>query len=344
MKKYKGWNKLFKVSAGLIPILSIIFGFFVYTVEYENKIKAFFNTKVPINLSILLWGLIFMGLLWGISGIGIIVTNQLINLKQENDSYESKNLVLQERLSKQINMSFRENSKDQIISVIDKLLSNYSEVISVQIYECNKSKHKNMNNYEIKPTLYYKTREGHVANLIHERYCISDTLIDRFKVAKERCDSGDDKFIVKYIEVLTKELQKKACNNKKITEDTLNKYSLLILAMQCYLGENSFKLNNINEAFIAKLNELKRTGFLRGLLHGKYYKFRKEGNSHKGQRIYITRCIDIESKKHMFVIIINPDGIREGLGNYLEEIGEKFYQLLLNNTNLIYNEVMDKEA
>lgn len=351
VEKYIKERARCKGLIGLISAMAVIFSVLVYTSEYNlpvegekaftlQGIKPFLDFPINITCSLLLLLIVAIVSIIVILIIRIRVISKYIDDGEKIEEYKDSIDVLKEKLVSNITSTIQQDTKDKIVRVIETFLSNYSNIISIQLYECLESRNKTKIIYEIKPTPYQKTREGQVANLIHEKYSVSESLISRFEEVKDGYNKGNSKVMVGYIRDLTNQLAKKSKNKNRLTEDALNKYSLLTLSTQYFLNDVSFKIDSIDPVYVEELNKMKRTGFLRGILHGKYYKFLHHGDSYKGKRIYITKCLSIESRKHMFVIILTPEEIsKDGLGDYLDEIGGKFYKLLSDETKLVYNEV-----
>lgn len=347
---YSKINKFAMFIKWIVPIVATIFSAVVYTPEYNGKTvgkaeipgwKELFNHTIKLEPSVLLIIIVISALIALIALIIELITKNMIFLYNEIDQKQKSIDDLNIRIGTVISNSIKTDSKNKILEVMDIFMSNYSSIISIQLYEYIENKDGKMLKYEIKPTNYYHTRNGHVANLIHEQYNISEKLIKKYKNVKANYDNGNEDCILQYIKDLTEQLNKKAKNKNRITEDSLNKYSLLTLATQYYLNGVGFKNENLDETFVEELNQVKRTGFLRGILHGKYCKFVHCGDSYKGKRIYITKCLPIENKNHMFVMIFNPEIIeKDGLGDYLDELGEQFYKLLSERTKIVYNDII----
>lgn len=345
--KYGLINIISKFIKWFLGAVILIFGVVVYTPEYNGTTdiagwKEFFYKEFKFEPTLMI--LLIIG------GVVLAIIAQLIELVTKkimllhNDINEKQKCIdnLNSRLGIAISNSIKANSKNKISEVMDLFMSNYGNIISIQLYEYIEIKHKKSIKYEIKPTNYYLTRNGQVANLIHEQYTISDKLVKKYKKIKEQYDNGDEECMIKYIKNLTEQLNNKSNNKNRITEDSLNKYSLLTLATQHFLNDVGFKNENLEETFVSELNHVKRTGFLRGILYEKYFKFIHFGDSYKGKRIYITKCLPIENKKHMFVMIFSPEIIEmDGLGDYLDDLGEKFYKILSEKTQLVYNNIIE---
>lgn len=360
-------NKIAKTIKRVVSILAAVFGIVVYSTEYtgtESRIgwkdtldkQIYFEhsilfVSVMIVLTIILISFLVQALtdyMIKLSNDTILKDNEINKLKEghfvelNKISQEKQKEVdrLNDRLSKHVDDTYKKDSKFKIFSVMDDFMSNYGEIIAIQLYECKHFKENGDNKYEINPTNYYRTRVGQVANLIHERYTISEKMVQNYIHVRDEYKKGNDTIILNYIKTLTEQLVKKT-KYQRVTEEIFNKYLLLTLVLQDYLDDLGYKIDSIDENFVQKISEYKRSGFMKGVLYGKYFKFLNTGNSCKGKRIYITRCLPIESREHMFVIIFEPNIIeRKKYGDYLDKIGEQFYNTLSQKTNLVYNDII----
>ncbi|MGE5630885.1 MAG: hypothetical protein ACM3TR_07285 [Caulobacteraceae bacterium] len=297
---------------------------------YLNKILTFqLSTIAAIALGLALISFVVWVLLYYSDR-----TEKLLNRITE---LESERLQLSAHITSLAYANTNRNEKDKIVDIMETFLSNYNDIISIQLYEYNEAKISRNIHYEIKPTPYYYTSSASVANLVHEKYIIPERLLIQYKKVREMYKEGHYDILEKYIKSLIEQLKKKE-QTRHITEDAINKYVLLTLALQLDFDELSFKISELNPEFQDTLNRAKRTGFLRGIIESNYYKFCHLGDSMKGRRIYITKCFSLESKPHMFVIVLHPDVInREDYSDYIDYIGEKFYDILSKELNIVYN-------
>lgn len=352
--KYFYIDKISKIITWIIVTLIVIFfGIFVYTPEYngtENNqnsmylykgLKTYLNKIVNFELSILMISLIILILLLIITQIIQKICGDYLNLKDNIRTIEEENLHLKEKLKEDYSRYNEKDKKEEIIKKMNMLMSNFSDIISIQMYECIESKKKSLIEFEIRPTKYYYTKSNEVANLIHEKYSISECSINEYLKIKEAYNKGDYDLLEEYIKKLVTKLQNKFLKNpQKITEAIINDYCLLTLALQLDFDEVAFTIDGLNSDFQKRINKAKRNGFLRGVIEKNFYKFTHLGDSNKGNRVYITRCLDIESIPHMFVIILQSSfANNEYFDDIANEIGEAFYKMLENDLDLVYNNI-----
>lgn len=338
--RYEGNIKVINGLIGIIIFVSTIFGVFVYSKEYNDVVKEILDRSFILEISYLTTIIIIGVLILVILCIFRGIYKQNLNYLTQIDNKNNKILRLKESQGSLTSSYIGNDSKEKILDVIDGMMSNNSDIIAIQMYECIECKHNRYITYEVKPTPYFKVQDGHQVNLIHEKYSIHQSLVKEYNDIKQKYDNGDNESIILYIKKLTDNLiENSKEHNLKITDQIVNELSLLMLTMQNYLGQLSFKFESLDEDFIKKIDDYKRTGFLKGILNDNYCKFIHSGNSYKGQRVYVTKCLPIENRNHMFVIVLNSEVIkREKLGDYLDDIGKKFYDFLSDKTKLVYNE------
>lgn len=349
-------NNINNVSKTILWILGILFvlffGIFVYTPEYNGTegeqntysykgLKIFLNTMINIPISRIMLILITILILFILAKIINVICEKFFDLGNKLKMSENENLILKEKLDKHLDDNIEQDKKAEIIEKMKLLIINFPDIISIQIYECTKSKKNSMVEFEVKPTKYYYTKQNEVANLINERYHISESLINEYQKIKDFYNNGNYDELEKYIKKLIDRLNNKFRKNpNNITDSIINDYSLLTLALQLDFNEVSFTIDELDTEFEKKINNAKRNGFLRGIIENTFYKFVHNGDSNKGKRIYITRCLDIENIPHMFVIVLQPSFQKN---NYFDEvsneIGETFYNMLENDLNLVYNDI-----
>lgn len=348
---WKFINRLTNFLLTVIGAVVIVFGIFVYSTEFSGEGKqnkgldeGFFRQIRTYELSNLT-SLIIIGIILCIILFVVkVTTSKILRLEEQ-----AKNLVVYQestssKLTEIVDNITVEHGKNKILELMNTFMGNHSEIISIQLYEYHERKKGSKVEFEIKPTGIYQTRAGEVANLIHEIYCINDKQIAEYrKIIKDYENEKNKKTetaILNYIKKLTQQLSKKAKNKDRNTVDSLNKYVLLTLTTQYFLDDVTFRNENLDTEFIKELNNQKRTGLFRGIIHNNYYKFIHTGESHKGKRVYVTRCLPIENKKHTFIIVFDPSiSKKDGFGDYLNEIGDQFYNLLSDKTEVVYNDI-----
>jgi hypothetical protein len=346
-------NHLNNISKFLIwsiaVLLPIFFGIFVYTPEYNGSekstdpkylykgIKTTLNFIMDIRISRISIILIFLIILLIIS---IIVQNLLKEFHKLNSELENSNqekLNLKSDLNKLFDNNIQKDKKEKIVENMKILRINYPDIISIQIYKCTQSRKKSMIEFEIKPTKYFYTKENEVANLIHERYRISESSINEYLKCKKLYSIGKYEEFESYMGKLKKRLNDKFIKHPyNVTEAVINDYTLLTLALQLDVGDYLFTIDSLDKDFQVRINKAKRNGFLRGIIENTFYKFTHIGDSNKGNRVYITRCLNIERIPHMFVIVLQPEFLKnENYDDIANEIGEAFYSMLENDLDLV---------
>lgn len=146
-----------------------------------------------------------------------------------------------------------------------------------------------------------------------------------------------------YIADLTNSINKK--ENGDITDSVLFDYCCLCLSIQYMVGQDHIEIRSIKNDYQERIRNKKRDGFLKGIIEKEYFKFRNQRNKNK-DRFYITKCIEFEkcSVPYIFVITIGQEVTQENdYTSYLDSIGEKFYDVLTNKLNLVYNSNEEKD-
>ncbi|MDR5588534.1 hypothetical protein [Clostridium aquiflavi] len=109
-------------------------------------------------------------------------------------------------------------------------------------------------------------------------------------------------------------------------------------------GQDHVEIKSIKSDYQERIRNKKRDGFLKGIIEKEFFKFRNQRNKNK-DRFYITRCIEFEKGRipYIFVIAIGQEVTHENdYTKYLDNIGEKFYDVLTNELNLVYNDIKEK--
>ncbi len=211
-------------------------------------------------------------------------------------------------------------------NIIEQFVAYNADIISVQLYECSNTLIGDKLSIEVKPTSFHFTSNGNVVDIVHEKYLISQTLLNKYIEARNSYLVGEYELLSNLISSLTKQLSSyKKDSKKSVPEEIINKYSILTLAVQLDCDEIPTKLDGIDFNVQQDIKMAKRTGFLRGFIERDLYKFQHDGNSNKGKRYYITKCVEIGKLPHMFVIVLNPNISKKvNFNEYMDDVGNKF--------------------
>ena len=373
MKKYCKFAN--KISA-LFGFIGVVFGVLVCSPEYNgtnNKpgLKDYLAKEINIDFSLSLFLFILISTLILLAVIHLLKyifmniirkdeellsekklltdkiseCNKKINETETTINNLNKEVEIRERkLNNYIERLLVKDKRAQIIKVIEDFVANYDDIIAIQLYECKKEKASGYISYEIVQTPYSYTRSGKVANLINEKYRIREELLIEYNQAIYALKIGNSKALLEYIKKMNQKMQRYAKYNR-VTENIYNMFILLSLALQNYLGEVGFKIDNIDENFINNINQYKRSGIIKGLIHRNYYKFYHKHIGHKEERVYVTKCLPIENRSHLFVIILEPEKNKtKAYGDYLDHMGENFHKLLSTKTDLVYNDIKEGDT
>lgn len=346
------WSKIKTVTKVINWIIGVLcaffFAFYFYTPEYNNGTKEWLDESFEIS------HIFFILLCGSIVFIISIITNKFANsiekLNDEKESLKKESLEYKYKLSQIVDSSIKNRDKYSI-DTVNEALRDFVEgndyVISAQIYKCKKSIRNRKITYSICDCEYKYVRDGERVNDVREIYTFDKRKLDKYRKLKENYAFNHDKYkeeCAEYIADLTKRINRK--ENGDVTDSVLFDYCCLCLSIQYMFGQNHTEIKSIKKEYQEKIRSERRDGFLKGIIEKDYFKFRNQRNANK-DRFYITKCIEFEkySVPYIFVIAIGQEVTQESdYTSYLDDIGEKFYDVLTNKLNLVYNNSEGKEG
>lgn len=313
-------------------LIPLSFGIYAYTPEYE-WIKKYINKKFEI--SIILAFLIFIIIVLIGTTIIIKILENAIKLECDKNDLKQELFQLKNSIDKNINISDAMNVNEALKGFV----SNTEHVIAAQIYKCDEKISGKTIIYTIDGVDYKYVRFGEAVNDIRETYKVNKKYLDEYReLKKSYMDNPTNEMKnkwVKYSSKLTKEINE--YSGKKITDNMISKYCYLVLSIQNIIGSEPVVIENIDQELQEKIAKAKRSGFLRGIIEQDLYKFKNNRNGKKN-RIYITKYLYIENYPHIFVITLDETvNNRKDFSKYLDKVGEKFYDILTNELNIVYN-------
>lgn len=336
--------KIIRTIVIILVFISSIFGYLTATREFNDEenglLNTVFNNLVSFELSVLLIIIILFALFIIIAYFYLDYYEKIKFYKNKYIEIEKEKTQLSIILNKTTYKDIKVEKQETIINAMETFALNNEYIISVQLYKYSKSNIGRDMVIEVFPTSLKYTKNGSVANSIHERYQFKKVHLNQYEDAKNEFINEKYDKLENYISKLTKQF-KKYDNKlpKDMNENDIAKYALLVLSLQLNFGVRDIQFNEINIKTQNYFLGAKRTGFLRSIIEDDYYSFQHEGNGHKGDRIYLTKCLSIENVPYMFVIILSPDIIkRKNSSDEISEIGKKFYEILLNDLEIVYNE------
>lgn len=307
MKRFKNYiNVLFML---LLLILDRIMDYFINADTsdaegfFQKCIKPILNYQLPV-ITIVTIFIIIMAIN---EALKVSLKEEISSLKEEIKEYRE--------ITKDKSLDLLINLKDmQRIHKQDKLrefIKNYTKsnpyVVAVQIYQFN-YKHTILNTvYKVNYVDGYVRDDEEVNAISQIFYRVSRTVTKQFYNAyKEYIDNN----YTKLNKFVTSQLKK--LNSKKIediSDEDCIVYSLVIYSIQL-LSENGEEIiSTIYDPNKEELlNNKKRTGILRGIIHNDFYKFNYTGNDDiKKDRLYVTFCKEINYVDYLFLITFSPE-------------------------------------
>lgn len=344
MKKIKNIFSLFLwICTVLIPLIMALY---FATPEYVSNDangytcgnwKTFLFATIRITISRALMISIVLIIVTILSGIAYLLCNKFKCLNDEYNALQDENKNLKLNLNNVISSDIEQDDKKRITASMEKLCTNNIDIIGIQLYLCSETKISNNKIcYKFIPTEYRYISNDESVNSVYETYNVNISSIKQYVHVKEKYLKNNKQILNEYIKKLTDKLKHEY--NKKITDTVINDYCFLILAYQLLLGDTQFEIKDLNMEFQDKINRTKRTGFLRGAIEQNYYTFIHYGENRKHNRIYLTNVISIRNIPHMLVIVFKPEVMKkERYNDYIERVGEKFYNILSQELKVVYN-------
>lgn len=321
-------------------IIPIVFGIYALTPEFKNNSFLFEEQKI----SNLCMGCFIVFIMLVISRTGIYVCIKLEKFKETIKNKDKEIDGLKNELSKFVDSNIQNNDSIKIIECMKKMCFNNNDIIGIQLYQCSETKiSKKKICYKFIPTEYRYTSNGQSLNSIYETYNIKIDSINKYTKTREKYLRGNKQILNNYIKELTNRLRTKEAN--VITDTIINDYCFLVLATQLLFGDVQIEIKSLNKTFQERINNSKRTGFLRGMIEQNYYVFMHKESGIKYNRVYLTNVFDVRDIPHMFVITFRPDILQKiGYSDYIEETGIKFYNVLKDELKIVYNNYADKKV
>ncbi|WP_157721830.1 hypothetical protein [Tumebacillus avium] len=126
---------------------------------------------------------------------------------------------------------------------------------------------------------------------------------------------------------------------EQYTEEDAIIYSLLQLGVQASFKPEELvrTVSFLKEEQEAELEDLKRAGILKGILHTvlfkrHFYLFRYEKEGEKKGRVYLTKNITIKGKPYVFLLTLSPEiAYEEDQYEQIKNLGDTFLEMLMQN-------------
>ena len=339
----KIFSLFFWICTVLIPlIISLYFATPEYVSNDTNRytygsFKMFLCEPMKITVSRALMISIILIIVTVLCGIGCLLCNKFDYLNDKYKALQDENENLKSNLDSTISTDIEQNDEKRIIASMKNLCTNNIDIIGIQLYLCSETKISNNKIcYKFIPTEYRYISSDESVNSVYETYNVNINSIKQYVHVKEKYLKDNKQVLNEYIKKLTDKLKHEY--NNKITDTIINDYCFLILAYQLLLGDAQFEIKDLSREFQNKINRTKRTGFLRGAIEQNYYTFIHRGENRKHNRIYLTNIISIRNIPHMLVIVFKPEVVKkEKYNDYIEKVGEKFYNILEQELKVVYN-------
>ncbi len=312
MKKLVSWISVI-ISAFLsavVLIFSLVFGCF--TNADTADANGFYHTKLepiiekPVSLIFVI--LIFLILITIIEFFKVSLREENSRLKEEVKEY--RQLTKDKSLDILINLKDmqRIHKKDKLLDFITKYTIRNPYVMAVQIYQFSFKHTLIQTRYKVN---YFDgfVRDGEEVNAISQIfYEVNRKTTKQFSDAyMEFASKSNHKKLKAFVTNNLKELNSKSID--KINEEDCIIYSLVIYSMQVLAEDGEEIVSTINDTDKEDLlNNKKRTGILRGIIHSDFYKFNYTGNDdNKKDRLYVTFCKEINGVDFLFLITFSPE-------------------------------------
>ncbi|MGL5903679.1 MAG: hypothetical protein ACRCZO_13435 [Cetobacterium sp.] len=256
--------------------------------------------------------------------ISISIIRKIIEFYEEEIADLNEKIKDESRLIWEKYHELQKFKTDEAINkTLEEFVTNFSEVLSVQIYQYNKFYRGKDVCFKVNHVYSYIEEASGINAIIQDYYYIKKNMYDRLI---EAIDKESSPLLSKFISLNHNYLFKKDINKIDLYDCT--NYNLLYFAFQKLLhlsNQNSIVSNLLPEDKEQKLKQFKRGGILRGILAKDYYYFNNIKDAKKN-RIYVTKCIELHKKPHVVLFSFH---------NHLNIPREQIYELATKYINEI---------